>query len=89
MSRKPETCVPIDAALLSLEEALANTVSDYPLLKEHMNIRVMLEMEKPAFNICLDQEAAYDLKQKAARIHMSPETLITNLILEYLYDIDI
>lgn len=89
MNKKAKAGAPIDAALMSLEEVLTDAVANYPLLKQHMNIRVILETEKPAFNICLEQEAAYDLKQKAARINMSPETLITNLILEYLYDLDL
>ena len=77
---------PIDMALFSLEQSLAKTVAAYPYLKQHMNIRVTLELEEPTFNVRLDQQAAYDFKKRASMMNMSPEDLIKHLVLEYLYD---
>ena len=78
----------IDLALQGLQDVLSEKIGGYPLLKQHMNIRVMLELEKPAFNVCLEQEPANDLRRRAALLQIKPEDLIKNLILEYLYDFE-
>lgn len=86
--RKAKNDTSIEAVLENLQDAIAEKIGGHPLLKQQVNVRVLLEMEKPSFNVCLEPEETNDLRRRAALLHTSPETLIKNLILEYLYDFD-
>ena len=46
------------------------------------------EAAKVLFELRLERQVADDLQKRSAALKMNPETLVENLILEYLYDMD-
>ena len=84
--RKVCSTLSIEQALLGLQEAINETVGNYPLLDKYMNIRVVTESKGQGLSVSLEDAALHDLCSRAKAMQTQPELLIKNLILEYLYD---